>query len=46
MDGNEALILCFDLRDGYWNIALHEDSRKFMAVKTVAALVEYTRMTT
>jgi hypothetical protein len=29
-----------DLRDGYWKIDLHEDSRKFTVVKTVAGLVE------
>jgi RNase H-like domain found in reverse transcriptase/Reverse transcriptase (RNA-dependent DNA polymerase) len=34
-----------DLRDGYWNITLCEESRPFTAVKTVVGLVEYTRMT-
>jgi hypothetical protein len=34
-----------DLRDGYWNIALSEVSRKFTAIKTAIGLVEYTWMT-
>jgi hypothetical protein len=33
-----------NLRDGYWNIALSEESRKFTAIKTAIGLVEYTRM--
>jgi hypothetical protein len=34
-----------ELRDGYWNLALREDSRNVSPVKTVLGLVEYTRMT-
>jgi Reverse transcriptase (RNA-dependent DNA polymerase) len=34
-----------DLKDGYWNVRLAEESRYLTAVKTVVGLVQYTRMT-
>jgi hypothetical protein len=34
-----------DLRDGYWNVRIAQDSRYLTAVKTVIGLVHYTRMT-
>jgi Reverse transcriptase (RNA-dependent DNA polymerase) len=34
-----------DLKDGYWNARLVEDSRYLTAVKTVVELVQYTRLT-
>jgi hypothetical protein len=33
-----------DLKDGYWNVRLAEESMCLTAVKTVAGLVQYTRM--
>jgi Reverse transcriptase (RNA-dependent DNA polymerase) len=34
-----------DLKDGYWNVRLAEESRYLTAVKTVVGIVQYTRMT-
>jgi hypothetical protein len=34
-----------DLKDGYWNVRLAEESRYLTAVKTVVGLMQYTRMT-
>jgi Reverse transcriptase (RNA-dependent DNA polymerase) len=34
-----------DLKDGYWNVRLAEESRYLTAMKTVVGLVQYTRLT-
>jgi Reverse transcriptase (RNA-dependent DNA polymerase) len=45
MIGEEAMYSVADLKDGYWNVRLAEESRNLTAVETVVGLVQYTRIT-